>query len=240
MHRFFVPPEWISQNGIIVIGEQSRQMKEVLRLRSGDQIAILDNTGMEYQAKIVEITSERVLGEIIRRDNCPNEPGVGVILYQALLKNNKFELILQKCAEMGVVQFVPIDCERCIAGKPGKARFDRWQKIIVEAAEQSRRGKIPELKPVISFKQACEGANGLSLIPWEGGGIGIRDALANVEDTKRISIFIGPEGGFSASEIAYAQRQGIIPVTLGKRILRAETAGMVTPVIVLYELGEMG
>jgi 16S rRNA (uracil1498-N3)-methyltransferase len=141
------------------------------------------------------------------------------------------------------VSFVPVICERCVAGEPDGKRLNRWRNIIVEAAEQSRRGKLPALHNPISFTEACRSASGVSLVPWEGEKVQrIGDVLRAHHQTEKIpqfSIFIGPEGGFSPHEIEIAQSSGVEPVSLGPRILRAETAGLVTVAVTLYEFGEM-
>jgi 16S rRNA (uracil1498-N3)-methyltransferase len=171
------------------------------------------------------------------------EPGTKITLYQALLKGSNFEFVLQKCTEIGVAVFVPVICERCVAGEPDGKRLSRWRNIIIKAAEQSRRGKLPVLHNPVSFTRACRSASGISLLPWEGEKTrSIGDALQGYHQTEKIpkfSIFIGPEGGFSSHEVDIAQSCGIEPVSLGPRILRAETAGLVTAAVTLYEFGEM-
>ncbi|PIU55054.1 MAG: 16S rRNA methyltransferase [Chloroflexi bacterium CG07_land_8_20_14_0_80_51_10] len=244
MHRFFILPACVDRDRIIISGRQAHQLKEVLRLKVGDQIIVLDDSGFEYQVKLVDIKNTSAIGEVAGRYPCPNEPSVEITLYQALLKSNKFDLVLQKCTEIGVVRFVPVICERCIAGGPSSSRIGHWQRIIVEAAEQSGRGRIPNLHPVAGFEEACEGTDGFALLPWEGEEVlGIKAALggwAFGDGNAKLSIFVGPEGGFSPQEVELARSRGIVPVTLGKRILRAETAGLVASAAILYEYGELG
>jgi 16S rRNA (uracil1498-N3)-methyltransferase len=135
-------------------------------------------------------------------------------------------------------------CERCVAGETVGNRLGRWQSIILEAAQQSRRGKLPVLHNVVQFREACDSATGLSLLPWEEEkvrGIGaVLAGLPKIENASEVAIFVGPEGGFSAHEVDFARSCGIEPVSLGSRILRAETAGLVTTAIVLYAFGELG
>ena len=243
MHRFFVSPDCIDRNSVVITGGQAHQLKEVLRLKAGNRVVILDNTGSEYQVKLVDITHDKALAEVIERHQCINEPRLEITLHQALLKSSKFDLVLQKCTEIGVTEFRPVLCQRCVSSHPSESRLNRWQRIIVEAAEQSRRGKIPNIHPVVSFERACEEARGLSLLPWEGQGItNIRAALRNLlsdDGNRKLNIFVGPEGGFSSYEVEFARTRGIVPVTLGKRILRSETAAMVAATIVLYQYGEL-
>jgi len=241
MHRFFIPPDWINDERVVIAGNQAHQIKDVLRLKVGDQITVLDNTGLEYRVSLVDITKGMATGKVLECRCCPNEPGVEIILYQAVLKGNKFDFVLQKCTEIGVAGFVPILCERCVAGSPSGTRIDRWHQIIIEAAEQSSRGKIPLLYPALDFRQACEDAKGFSLLPWEEeGNRGIKMAITDARDANRLNVFIGPEGGFTRGEVDFAGSRGIMPVTLGKRILRAETAGSVAAVAILYERDELG
>ncbi len=189
------------------------------------------------------MSGSKLEGTIISKAPAAGEPQTGITLYQALLKGGNFESVLQKCTEVGVTGYVPIICERCVAAEPTGSRLGRWQSVIVEAAQQSRRGKLPVLHNVAQFKEACRSAAGLSLLPWEGEKVrGIGTVLAGLPKTENISevaIFVGPEGGFSPGEVNYARSCGIEPVSLGSRILRAETAGLVTATVILYEFGEL-
>ena len=156
-----------------------------------------------------------------------------VTLYQALLKADKFEWVLQKGTEIGIAAFAPIITERCVRDAVSAAKLERWRRIVREAAEQSERGIIPSLREPLPFAEAVQCLGELSLIAYEDEQTqSLRAALQQYHDSQQIALFVGPEGGFSADEIALAQRQHITPVTLCPRILRAETA-------VLYELGDM-
>lgn len=263
MHRFFVPPEWIEGDSLTISGKQAHQLRNVLRLKPGDRIVVLDGDGIEYEAGILDITLEQTRGKIMGRQTCKNEPKLEITLYQALLKGSKIEMVLQKCTEVGVSEFVLFESERCVSGRPEPSRLDRWKKIVVEAAEQSRRGKVPGLRGVISFPEACEGVSGLAIMPWEKETArGLKEVLQSAKSPsypplskgdaggfpggadqphlpQKLSLFIGPEGGFSEGEVEFAQSKGIVPVSLGKRILRAETAGLVAAAAALYEYGEM-
>jgi len=243
MHRFFIPAEWIQGNRIIISGGQAHRLREVLRLEVGARIVVLDGSGLEYLVAVLDITSRHVATEVVQCYRCPDEPWIQITLYQALLKGSNFDLVLQKCTEMGVVGFVPMICERCIAGSPSRSRVSRWERIISEAAEQSGRGIIPRLNPVARFEEACNEVDGFSLLPWEDEqDMGIRAALqdGSLASTASLNLFIGAEGGFSTREVELARSKGLLPVTLGKRILRAETAGMAAVAAILYEYGELG
>jgi len=243
MHRFFLPQDSFSGSTVIIPPKLVHQLRNVLRLSPGDCIVALDNGGWEYEVELRRAARGGLEGAVLSRAPATGEPGTRITLYQALLKGTKFELVLQKCTEIGVAAFAPIVCERCVAGEPTASRAGRWQKIIAEAAEQSGRGRLPALRNVESFREACEGATGTSLLPWEGErSAAIRSRLkktGRTDDGAQVNIFIGPEGGFTVEEVKFAEGCGIVPVSLGRRILRAETAGLVAASVVLYEFGDM-
>jgi 16S rRNA (uracil1498-N3)-methyltransferase len=243
MHRFFLPEDCFTQSSVVITGKLVHQLRNVLRLKAEDHIIVLDNSGWEYDVRLKALGGDKIEAEIVSESPVTGEPRARITLYQALLKASNFEVVLQKCTEIGVAGFVPIVCERCVADEPNSGKLSRWQNIIREAAEQSQRGKLPVLHKVTSFTEACESISGLSLLPWEGEKLrGIGKVLRNYPRTGRaldVSIFIGPEGGFTQREVGFAQSHGIMPVSLGPRILRAETAGLVAAAIALYELGEM-
>jgi 16S rRNA (uracil1498-N3)-methyltransferase len=251
MHRFFIPREWIDQGKVLIKGRQVHQLRNVLRLMSGDRIIVLDNTGWEYEVELERVDRSFVSG-VVRGISSVAEPKTKVTLYQALLKGSKFEFIIQRCTELGVAGFVPMVCERCVVGDlkgVSDKKLERWKRIIVEAAEQSGRGKLPILEPVVPFHEACQSARGFSLLAWEGEQtLGLRAALRGEIYRQRIiseknplsvKLFIGPEGGFSPSEVEFARDCGIVPIALGSRVLRAETAGLVAAAAILYECGDL-
>ena len=249
MHRFFVPPDCISGDVVMLPAPVARQLARVLRSRPGDRIVVLDNSGCEYGVILDEVSPDRATGTVADRSLSEGEPATRITLYQAVLKADRFEFVLQKGTELGVSRFVPVLCARSVPRQRGKdwaaSRLPRWHKITTEAAEQSRRGRLPALDRPMEFSAACEDVEGLALIPWElHEATGLRTALAqhiaegNIDST--VSVFIGPEGGFTDEEVALAISRGITPVTLGKRVLRAETAGIASVAAILYELGELG
>jgi 16S rRNA (uracil1498-N3)-methyltransferase len=253
VHRFFVPPDWIQGNEVTVTGPQAHQIARVLRMHPGDTLIVLDNAGWEIEVQLVAVDRSLVEGQVLRRRLASSEPRTKISLYQGVLKGSRFEFVLQKGTELGMVEFVPIIADRCVISDLDavEKKRSRWEWIIQEAAEQSRRGRKPVLRPVALFPQACEQARhagGISLIPWEEEHIvALRDVLRHPPQHHErnwppftISLFIGPEGGFSVDEIATARRYGLVPVTLGPRTLRAETAGVVAAAAILYELGDMG
>ena len=225
-------------------GETARQIKTVLRLRPGDDIIVLDNSGTEWQVTLTEVGQESIRGRIISEKEALAEPGLHLTLYQGTLKAQKFEWVLQKGTELGVSQFVPTVCQRSVINdfETLAKKRERWQRIIQEAAEQSGRGKLPQLEQAISLAEAVTQAQArpLAIMPWEEAtGHSLKEVLAGVQ-VSRLALIVGPEGGFTAEEAALAQSAGIKLVKLGPRILRAETAGIATCGVILYEMDQWG
>jgi len=158
MHRFFLPADWIAEGTVAITGKLVHQIRNVLRLGAGDHITVLDNSGWEYEVELQKMDSARVEGKVVSKSPAAGEPRTKITLYQALLKGSNFEFVLQKCTEIGVAGFVPLICERCVAGDPDSKRLSRWRSIIREAAELSRRGKLPVLHNPTSFTAACKSA----------------------------------------------------------------------------------
>jgi len=270
MHRFFVPSDSLKGNQVSIRDLQAHQIARVLRMQPGDMVILLDNSGWEIETRLTSVDGNLVQGEVLRRRLAGGEPRTKISLYQGVLKGKHLELVLQKGTELGVVEFVPLIADRCVVSDLDavEKKRRRWEWIIQEAAEQCRRGRKPVLRAPILFPRACEEARqsgGLSLILWEGERqVGLRDVLRKDPTTVvaahrggrsasdsaehrdgrwapfNISLFVGPEGGFAPDEIVLAQRYGLVPVTLGPRILRSETVGLVVAASILYELGDMG
>jgi 16S rRNA (uracil1498-N3)-methyltransferase len=259
MHRFFIPPTWIQENTVTLSGAVVHQLRDVLRLRAGDRIVVLDDSGWEYTVQLTAIEHERASGRLELKVLSRGEPRPKLTLYQSMLKGQNFEWVLQKGTELGIVEFVPMVSDRCVVASlddVSKSKIERWQRIITEAAEQSRRGRLPRLHPPLLFPQACERARhaDLALLPWEEESQrSLRSMLVDSENlTARmrgktitlrkpfsIHLFIGPEGGFTSREVDQARRYGLTPISLGPRILRAETAGLVAAAIILYQLDDI-
>jgi 16S rRNA (uracil1498-N3)-methyltransferase len=241
MHRFFVTD--IDNNQVIFSAEQTRQINAVLRMEPGQRVIALDNAGWEYEVELIALGRKRATAVIHHKRPSANEPSVQLTLYQSLMKRDKFEWVLQKGTEIGVSHFVPLVTQRSLSQKVDikDSKLARWQKIITEAAEQCRRGRIPTLQTPLTLTQAlADHPAQPGLIAWEETkDRSLREVLSAGKRPSAISLFIGPEGGFAAEEIATAQTAGIIPITLGKRILRAETAALVASALILHELDEI-
>ncbi len=240
MHRFFVQPEQIRGDDVTVVGDQARQMARVLRLGRDDDIIVLDGLGQEYSVTLTAVSAERVTGRVQRVQPAAGEPNVALTLYQALLKRDKFEWVLQKATEVGVVRIVPVVTQRTLVQDTRlKAnKVARWQKILMEAAEQSRRGVVPTLAEPLAWKEALADASAadLTLIAWEEGDLPLKQVLISAEAPHSVALLIGPEGGFSAEEAQQVAASGGQIVSLGARILRTETAAVVASALVLHEL----
>ena len=247
MTRFFVPSDQIHDHTVILKGEDRHHLLNVLRQGPGAEITVLNGKGQEYQAKVLTVTPDEVIGEIVEQVERQTEPKVKINLVQSLPKGDKFEFILQKNTELGVSCFQPVISERStIRLDTGGAhkKEERWRKIIREASEQSGRQIIPELRPVVNWTQFFKERDhfGLRLIPWEGEKENSLKQVLNEqkEAPENITVIIGSEGGFSQKEVEQAVQVGAIPVTLGPRILRTETAGLVVASAILYHFGDLG
>lgn len=243
IHRFFAEPGSIKAEKVFLPKDAAKQIIKVLRLKRGDKITVLDNNGFEYLVRLDEITPGQVTGVVIGRKKNNSEPKTFIILYQALTKREKFETILQKCTEIGVSQFVPVETKRSLLklGDIKKDRLERFQKIVHEAAEQSERGLVPFIGKPLNFEEAIKLASqGLTLCAWEEERKNnLADMLNRNKKGQKISIFIGPEGGFDTEEIIFAKEHDVITVSLGSRILRTETAGPLLSGLILYQQGDL-
>lgn len=243
MHRFFVPPEWIHDGEAHIAGPQAGQINRVLRAKRGYQVVLLDNSGWEYQAEISRVSGDSVTARILDRTAATPEPRIAISLYQGVLKGKKLDFVFQKGTEIGVSTFIPLLCTRCVALPAAGDEKQRWATIIRESAEQCGRGQLPQIVAAESFNNACQQAPDVSfLLSGRPGAPGVRTSLRQALEAnpERIGIFVGPEGGFEPDEVSCAENHGIRPVSLGRRILRGETAGLVAAAIILYEAGEIG
>lgn len=244
MHRFFVDRQQVSGGRVRFRPDQAHQIGRVLRLRPGDTVLALDGRAT-YTVTLETVTREAAAGRITAEAPPTGEPRTRLTLYQSLLKRDKFEWVLQKGTEIGVARFVPVISRRTLI-RDGETvtpeKQARWERIITEAAEQSGRGRLPELAAPLSFEAALDEAGRLdrTLIAWEQAGPGdLAAALDGLPAVARLALFIGPEGGYEAVEIEQAQVCGAIVITLGPRILRTETAAIVGAALILAALGEM-
>lgn len=245
MHRFFVPPQAISDGVVTLAGQTAHQITTVLRMSVGTHIMVLDNSGWQMETELTEVSHYRVVGHVVRRSLARGEPKIKVSLYQAMLKGNRLEFALQKGTEIGIVEFVPMITAHCVIANLDDVnrKLDRWERILQEAAEQSRRGRLPTIEPAMLIMQACERARqtgSLVLLPWEEEReTSLKDVLTAGKMPFAITLLVGPEGGFTADEVRIARSYGARTVSLGTRVLRAETAGLVAAAAIFYESGDL-
>ena len=224
MQRFFIPKEDFSGDYIVsrdkgLIG----QLKKVLRAKEGDKFWLFEGSGLEYLGQLIELSANQAKFLIIDRRQGIAEANSQIVLYQSLIKADKFEWVLQKATELGVAAVVPVVSARSIVRQVTPAKMKRYQEILKEATEQCGGAVIPELSLPVSFIDAVKHSAkqpGVKMIAWE------KEGEADLIKAKDSCIFIGPEGGFTEEEISLAKDSGITPVSLGKRILRAETAAI--------------
>lgn len=246
MHRFFISPDCIQAKIVDFPSEVEHQIRRVLRLQDGQGVIVLDNLGNEFEVVLRADEMGKFGGEVVFSRKAEGEPNTNLTLYLCLSQREKFEWMLQKCTEVGAAAFVPFISSRSLVQKTAavEKKYTRWQKIIQEAAEQSGRGRIPKLEAVQPFDKAVQAAakNDAALLPWVGEtACSLQEALADLSaGGMTIAAMIGPEGGFSDEEAATAQAAGVQPVTLGRRVLRMETAAVVTAALVMQVMGEMG
>lgn len=245
MHRFFVKRENIENDNITVEGEDVQHISKVLRLQAGDRIVLCDGEGTDYLASIESMDKHSIRTAIIDKEASKGEPNIDVVLYQGIPKSTKMDLIIQKCTEMGIKRIVPVSTVRTVvkleSEKDEKKKVERWIKIAEEAAKQSGRGIIPAISMPMTLTEALKDAAKLDtvIVPYElEGSLAVKEALRNGNGSS-IGFFIGPEGGFECTEIEKAKGVGAVPVTLGSRILRTETAGVAVLTCIMYEYDQM-
>lgn len=246
MYQFFVEPSRIQGTRIVITGGDVNHIKNVLRMKAGDEIAVSNGMdGREYRCGIEEIGEDEVICSLrfIKKDGL--ELPASVVLFQGLPKADKMEFIVQKMVELGACRIVPVATKRSVVKldeKKAMAKVTRWQAIAEAAAKQSKRRIVPSVGAVCTLKEALLQAKDmdLKLIPYElsEGMDKTRELIESAGPGQRIAVFIGPEGGFEESEVEAAKEAGFVPVTLGKRILRTETAGLTVMAWLMYHLEE--
>lgn len=244
MYQFFVEPSQIQGNRIVITGKDVNHIKNVLRMKKGEELAVSNGTdGKEYRCGIEEFTEDEVICSLRFVKEDALELPAKVYLFQGLPKADKMELIIQKAVELGVYQVIPVSCKRAVVKldeKKAKSKIARWQGIAEAAAKQSKRGIIPQvmdvmtMKEAISYSRQCQ----VKLIPYElaEGMDKTKEIISALKPGEDVAIFIGPEGGFEEAEVQAAMESGIVPITLGRRILRTETAGMTVLSWIMYQL----
>ena len=243
MHHFFVTPEQVREGQIRIEGSDVNHMKNVLRMKLGEELHISDGNNKKYLCEIASMDADSVCTVIKEELVSDTELPSKIHLFQGLPKSDKMELIVQKAVELGVYEIIPVATKRAIVkldDKKAEKKVERWNSISESGAKQSGRNVIPKVKSVMGYKEAMQYANTLDviLIPYElaEGMNETRQVIEAIRPGQSVGIFIGPEGGFETAEVEYAVAQGAKVITLGKRILRTETAGLTTLSILMYHL----
>lgn len=256
MHRFLVSPDSIKDDVVYISGEDLKHVVQVLRFKSGDHLLVFDGTGVEYEVELISIEKSNAVGRIVKISNPNTEPRAKVVLFQGMPKSDKMEWIIQKTVELGVNQIIPVITKYSVVQKTDRnidGKLERWNRISKEACKQSGRVFIPEVKRPIEYSQALSLWNSIVSNNSEGLSIPVlcyeneskkclKDLFKcyNIDCIKTVGVFIGPEGGFSEQEIELANNYDIVPVGLGKRILRTETAAVAALSVIMYEMGDLG
>lgn len=246
--RFYVDAASLTGERIEIAGALAHRLAKVLRIHAGDEVILFDGGGEDVRVRLDDVSDRRVGASVVERVAGPREPRVRLHLYQSITKGERFEWLLEKATEIGVARVVPLVAARAVVRTPaGGNRSDRWRRIAVEAAEQCERSSVPEIGAPQPFDDALRAAAGVLLLPYEEAG----DAAPSIHDIlnrriddvfalAEISIFIGPEGGYDRAEVERANEAGAEIVTLGDRVLRSETAGLVAATLVMHAVGELG
>lgn len=254
MYHFFVEPSQVHEEYVEILGGDVNHMKNVLRMKVGEEITVSDGFGHEYLCRVEELLEDSVHVGILERREVSVELPSRLILFQCLPKGDKLELIIQKAVELGASEIVPVASRRCVVKLDAKKEANkrkRWQAIAESAAKQSGRAIVPDVKPVVKFSQALTQAELLDvrLIPYECADELLEDGhssamqktrklLSGIRRGQSVGIFIGPEGGLDKEEVDAAIAAGVKPITLGKRILRTETAGLCILSVLMFQLEE--
>ncbi|MCS6871646.1 MAG: RsmE family RNA methyltransferase [Anaerolineae bacterium] len=243
MHRFYLPPQQLHSEYISLPEQLAHQVRNVLRMRIGEVITLFDGEGTEYDATIADIHRDDVTVQLGDPRPCVGEPRLHLTLFHSLLKKDRFEWALEKGTEIGVSRFVPMHTARVIAEGASEIKRARWQRIVIEAAELAGRGILPPIDEIHTLPQAFArlSAFDLAIFAWEEAtGYTLRDAVrdyraVNGDKVPRVALFIGAEGGFTPEEAEAARAAGCKIVTLGRRVMRAETASIAAAAALLYE-----
>ncbi len=243
MHHFFADPSCIRENKIYLTGGDVSHMKNVLRMRAGEDVTVGDNEGNTYVCCLETFESGTAVLDILKKQENDTELPARLYLFQGLPKGDKMEWIVQKAVELGVYEVIPVETKRSVVKldeKKSTRKIQRWNLIAKGAAEQSGRGRVPEVCPVMSWKEALTRGREMDVlvIPYElaEGMERTKEIFSHIRPGQSVGIFIGPEGGFEQWEVEQAKEAGASAITLGKRILRTETAGLAALSILMYHL----
>lgn len=246
MYQFFVEDAQIGKEFITITGSDVNHIKNVLRMRLGEKIRVSSKQGGDYYCEISELGEDFVQADILDSEAAGTELPAKIFLFQALPKGDRMETVIQKAVELGVYEIIPVAMKYCVVkldAKKAENKRKRWQAIAESAAKQSKRSRIPVVREVMSFAEAIDYAKGCSinLVPYENerGMAATREALAELKTEASVSVMIGPEGGFAEEEIARVREEKMQIISLGKRILRTDTAAISTLSLLMLQLEMM-
>ena len=237
MPRLYLPSIPRDDKAVFITGEDARYLLTVLRMRAGDEFTVFDSSGGHFKAEIKHAGKNTVTAELKEALPPAAEPVQRLVLLQGILKSRKMDYVVQKATELGVAEIVPLITARSQVRQTRK--HERWQKIAIEASRQSFRTSVTEIREPVKFKDFLGGGKLKGYIFWEEGGSSLRGTGGEASEESFV-IAVGPEGGFTADEVALAREKGLEVKSLGSRILRAETAAVSAITIVQFLLGEMG
>ena len=241
-HWFFLTGMRAEPDRQVDLAPISHQLRNVLRLGQGSMITLLDGSGAAYPTRIEALDAGLATGRILGKEPVQSEPGMELTLYQCVLKRERFEWVLQKCTELGVSRFVPVISSRTVVRPAARLlpKYERWHTIVREAAEQSRRGRLPILGDPLLWDEALEQGAGLRLLAWEEAGLNCSSLYPAITNAVDVSLLVGPEGGISKEEATAAVERRWLSMSLGPRVLRAETAAVAAATVVLHLGGSLG
>ena len=245
MPRFYVPNPSVQDELLKIEGEEVKHIRNVLRLKAGDKIVVFNGLGKEYEGTILEEKPSSVLVKVQNIFFPQKDSPLEVTLAQSLLKGERMDFLIQKATELGVKEIIPFFSSRSVPLLETSRRLQRhrrWERIAVEASKQCGRGVVPKIESLKDYSEMLQIASpdGLRLILWERDGIKLKEVLETSEGRVKIFFVVGPEGGFSQEEVDEAEKSGFIPVILGRRVLRAETASLCLLSILQYQRGDIG
>lgn len=247
MRRFYIDNKHVNEKEAMLTGQDAKHLRDVLRLQSGDKVCLFDGTGHEYLSEITGITQDSVQLNILDH-TYESESPVKITLAQAFLKDKKMDTLVRQVSELGISRWLPYQAARSVA-KPDndrlKARKERWIKIVKEALKQCGRSRLPEICDTVSFKEALSMVShcDLKILFWEKSGTPLSEIAADVKNMNKkcssVCIFLGPEGGFEDKEVEMAIKSGFVTLSLGPRILKADTASLAACALVQHLFGDM-